>query len=685
MSDIKIITLNVKGINNVVKRQKLLSFFKKEKCQLAFIQETHLSDLEHVKLRRSWVGQVFYSSYNSKSRGVAVLIHRSLPFTLDKSISDKEGRYVLLSGYLYSELIVLGCVYAPNNYDAAFIPQLLADLASFSSPYILIGGDFNCVLNSAVDMSSPRLASSAKSNKLREFLKDLDLHDVWRTPHPLDRDYTFFSYPHQVHSRIDYFFSSRGVLNRTVNCTIGTKSLSDHSPVAIIISPPYRDPCCRHWRLSPVLLSSQCFVDFVTSQCQLFFAENSTPDISPSTLWESAKAFIRGAIISYTSAQKKKALQRQLELEETLNEIEIQFKRSPNKHLLKRLEATRSALNQILTQKAESHIFFARHRLFESGNKPGRLLARLACGRVESNIVPSLLDKHGTRHFKATEVNKIMKSFYADLYSSDCSASLENRRKFLDKMEFPSLSENQQELLCRPITEEEVSDTINTLQGGKAPVPDGFGPDFYKIFSKVLVGPLTNMYMDCFEKGCLPPTLNLAHVSVLLKRGKPPDICGSYRPISLISVDSKILSKLLAKRLENLLPVLINPDQTGFIHGRYSSSNVRRLLNVVQSSSQNKQKTLAISLDAEKAFDRVEWPYLFDIMERFGLGGDFLKWTQTIYQEPKAIVITNGRRSEPFSVARGVRQGCPLSPLLFALALEPLAEVIRLHTEIKGV
>ena len=126
-------------------------------------------------------------------------------------------------------------------------------------------------------------------------------------------------------------------------------------------------------------------------------------------------------------------------------------------------------------------------------------------------------------------------------------------------------------------------------------------------------------------------------------------------------------------------------DQTGFIQGRYSSANVRRLLNIVQSISQKKQKALAISLDAEKAFDRVEWCYLFDIMQRFGLGGDFLKWTQTIYHAPKAMVITNGRRSDPFYVARGVRQGCPLSPLLFALALEPLAEIIRLHAEVKGV
>lgn len=193
------------------------------------------------------------------------------------------------------------------------------------------------------------------------------------------------------------------------------------------------------------------------------------------------------------------------------------------------------------------------------------------------------------------------------------------------------------------------------------------------------------MYLDSFNRGCLPPTLNTANISVTLKKDKPPDMCSSYRPISLISVDSKILSKLLARRLEKLLPILINPDQSGFVYGRYSVSNVRRLLNILQFTSHYKQKALAISLDAEKAFDRVEWSYLFDILGRFGLGGDFLKWIQTIYHSPTGVVITNGRRSEPFPIARGVRQGCPLSPLLFTLALEPLAETIRLHTDVKGI
>lgn len=109
-----------------------------------------------------------------------------------------------------------------------------------------------------------------------------------------------------------------------------------------------------------------------------------------------------------------------------------------------------------------------------------------------------------------------------------------------------------------------------------------------------------------------------------------------------------------------------------------------RLLNIIQLTSQYKRKALVVSLDAEKAFDRVVWGYLFDVLGRFVLGGYLLKWIQTIYHSPTAVVITNGHFPIP-SRARGVRLGCPLSPLLFAFAFEPLAEAIQLHTNIKGI
>lgn len=159
MSTTKYISLNVKGINNAVKRKKILSWFKKEKVNIALLQETHLTDEEHKKLKREWVGQVYYSSFSSSKRGVAILIKKNTPFTIAKTVTDTEGRYVIIRGYLYGENILIGCIYAPNVYLKDFYSKLLAVSSSFMIAFSILAGDFNCTMDAKMDQSPPARSS----------------------------------------------------------------------------------------------------------------------------------------------------------------------------------------------------------------------------------------------------------------------------------------------------------------------------------------------------------------------------------------------------------------------------------------------------------------------------------------------------------------------------------------------
>ncbi len=130
--------------------------------------------------------------------------------------------------------------------------------------------------------------------------------------------------------------------------------------------------------------------------------------------------------------------------------------------------------------------------------------------------------------------------------------------------------------------------------------------------------------------------------------------------------------------MEKLIHSLIKEDQTGFIKGHNASDNMRRLLHILDFADSHPSPCAVFSLDAEKAFDRLEWNYMWAVLQCFGFGEHFISMIKTLYHSPAASVITGNIISPPFPLQRRTRQGCPLSPLLFCLSLEPLAQAIRI-------
>ena len=161
---------------------------------------------------------------------------------------------------------------------------------------------------------------------------------------------------------------------------------------------------------------------------------------------------------------------------------------------------------------------------------------------------------------------------------------------------------------------------------------------------------------------------------LILKKDKDPLLCGSFRPISLSNVDYKILAKILAICVQQVLPGIISSDQTGFILGWHSLHNTRRLLNILNMPSSSTPEVVVL-LDAEKAFHRVEWEFIFE-MDRFGY--KFYIMGKVVILIPSGIGQTYNVLSPSFQLHSGTRQGCPLSPGKVAFYVALISEVSRI-------
>ena len=178
--------------------------------------------------------------------------------------------------------------------------------------------------------------------------------------------------------------------------------------------------------------------------------------------------------------------------------------------------------------------------------------------------------------------------------------------EFLKSLQLPKLSTEAVCSLEAPIQLEELRVAIKEMNRGKSPGLDGIPPELVEAFWPQL-GPLVlDMLNFSIDKGSFSASSNIAIISLLRKKGKPPDDCSSYRPLSLLNCEVKLYAKVLATRLERYMPHLVHHDQTGFIKSRLASDNVRRLLHIVDFASDSEDQNAILSLDAEKAFDRLD-------------------------------------------------------------------------------
>ena len=714
-------TLNIRGTGLCTtdndapeKWLKLNQLIRDNRIAILAVQETHLTEQRTEQLNRLF--EVNLKVFNTSdpvnptgARGAAIVLNRKVVNT-DEAVATEiiPGRALMVSiPWKRGDRLRILNVYAPNaaTENESFWRNVAEELdRKHVRPDIMLG-DLNMV-----EQKEDRLPAHADAaeavHALKELLNKYRLEDTWRKQNMTTRAYTYLQNATGSQSRIDRVYMNQRLEKCVQNWTIsGPGIATDHQLVVCQmanLNKPYTGK--GRWRLHSSLLEDREFLDMVKQRGILMENEiksirERTTERNPQLEYASFKSDIRAMAKARASAKIPKIDRR------------IQRLRKDLEKLLKRTESGDVPEETIKENAAILQERISALELKRFGNKRMAVAARYW---LEGETISKYWIRMNTTplHIVIEPIYELKKEGGSPSFAtrSDEMAEIAMRHynKVQEDLEEPNETEHNQRIketlvnthmkllqrqkadLAKPTDKKEIEEAIREAANGKAPGLDGLPSELWKALLEMhqtdikkerrafdILGVMQEVFRDIARHGVVVGTdFTKGWICPIYKKKDKREIV-NYRPITLLNADYKIFTKTLAMRLANVAPSIIHPNQAGFVPGRKIHNQAKLTKLIIDYCEVEEVEGMIVALDQEKAYDKINHNYLWRVLEHMNFPNNFIKTIKNLYEAAESVVIINGIVSTAFKIIRGVRQGDPVSCLLFDFAIEPLACNLR--------
>ena len=281
--------------------------------------------------------------------------------------------------------------------------------------------------------------------------------------------------------------------------------------------------------------------------------------------------------------------------------------------------------------------------------------------------------------------NNQLHHFYNTLFTEKLQMQNENITAYLSLISIPVLAGEQSQKCEGPILESELLKALKNMSNNKSPRNDGLTKEVYERFWEDLKKPLCASITKAFQRGELSHSQKEAVIKLIEKKDRDKKLIKNWRPISLLNINTKLISEVLAERLKNVLPFLISSDQTGYVKGRFISEGGRLISDVLEICDKLQIKGFLMTVDIEKAFDSISHCLLIKVLEKYCFEKDFIKWIKILLQNQEACIVNGGSTTNYFKLEKGTRQGDPISAYFFILVLEIVFSFTKESQKLNGL